>query len=141
MNPEVAYLKSLLAVREQSKLLLQHPHHLNCFTIDLNKLDDVVALVLSLIKRDYASPADIPSHSRWCHFVGIDLLREISDPDPVEQAVSMIDLFLVSVLLDAGAGDPWTYKKGSAVLNRSEGLAVASFDMFKSGAFSSTSKR
>ena len=51
----------------------------------------------------------------------------------------MIDLFVVSVLLDAGAGAKWQYKskESGKIYRRSEGLAVASLEMFKSGAFSS----
>lgn len=51
----------------------------------------------------------------------------------------MIDLFVVSVLLDAGAGNEWSYrsKESGKVFSRSEGLAVASLEMFKSGLFSS----
>ncbi len=51
----------------------------------------------------------------------------------------MIDLFTVSVLLDAGAGNRWSYrsKESAKVFRRSEGLAVASLEMFKTGAFSS----
>ena len=51
----------------------------------------------------------------------------------------MIDLFVVSVLLDAGAGSKWQYKskESSKIYRRSEGLAVASLEMFKAGAFSS----
>ena len=51
----------------------------------------------------------------------------------------MIDLFLVSVLLDAGAGSKWSYKSKETgrIYSRSEGLAVASLEMFKVGVFSS----
>lgn len=51
----------------------------------------------------------------------------------------MVDLFLVSVLLDAGAGTKWSYrsKESGRVYRRSEGLAVASLEMFKAGMFSS----
>jgi hypothetical protein len=42
----------------------------------------------------------------------------------------------VSVLLDAGAGEHWRYREGGLSFARSEGLAVASFDMFRAGAFS-----
>lgn len=51
----------------------------------------------------------------------------------------MIDLFLLSVLLDAGAGNEWSYKskESGRVYRRSEGLAVASLEMFKTGMFSS----
>ena len=49
------------------------------------------------------------------------------------------DLATVSVLLDAGAGPDWTYRDPAsrARVGRSEGLALASLDMFASGAFSS----
>lgn len=45
----------------------------------------------------------------------------------------MIDLFLVSVLLDAGAGTKWSYKSldNGRVYRRSEGIAVATLEMFK----------
>ena len=45
----------------------------------------------------------------------------------------MIDLFLVSVLLDAGAGTQWSFKsaENGKVYRRSEGIAVASLEMFK----------
>ena len=54
-------------------------------------------------------------------------------------ARSAFDLAIVSVLLDAGAGAQWRYEEGRTgeTYIRSEGLAVASFDMFVSGAFSS----
>lgn len=42
------------------------------------------------------------------------------------------------MLLDAGAGTKWSYKskESGKVYSRSEGLAVASLEMFKAGAFS-----
>lgn len=45
----------------------------------------------------------------------------------------MIDLFLISVLLDAGAGTQWSYKstENGRIYRRSEGIAVASLEMFK----------
>jgi hypothetical protein len=45
----------------------------------------------------------------------------------------LIDLFLVSVLLDAGAGTQWSFKsaENGKVYRRSEGIAVASLEMFK----------
>lgn len=49
----------------------------------------------------------------------------------------LIDLFFVSVLLDAGAGDHWRFKEPGegGVYERSEGIAVASLWMFKGKAF------
>jgi hypothetical protein len=59
--------------------------------------------------------------------------------DTQERTRRLIDLFLVSVLLDAGAGSRWQYKtqEDGRVFKRSEGLAVASLEMFKAGLFSS----
>lgn len=53
--------------------------------------------------------------------------------DNTERCRRLIDLFLVSVLLDAGAGTEWSYKsvKNSRTYRRSEGLAVASLELFE----------
>jgi len=49
----------------------------------------------------------------------------------------------VSVLLDAGAGTTWVYKSKDSgrTYRRSEGLAIASLEMFKDGLFSSNSSQ
>ena len=62
-----------------------------------------------------------------------------SSVDAQERCRRLIDLFLVSVLLDAGAGMKWQYKskESGKMYRRSEGLAVASLEMFKTGLFSS----
>ena len=62
-----------------------------------------------------------------------------SSVDVQERTRRLIDLFLASVLLDAGAGSGWTYKskESGKIYRRSEGLAIASLEMFKAGYFSS----
>lgn len=62
-----------------------------------------------------------------------------STVDAQERTRRLLDLFLVSVLLDAGAGTKWQYKskESGKIYKRSEGLAVASLEMFKTGLFSS----
>ena len=58
--------------------------------------------------------------------------------DASERTKRLLDLFLVSVLLDAGAGNKWQYKaENGRYYRRSEGLAVASLEMFQKGLFSS----
>lgn len=98
------------------------------------------------LQRDYAPHYHtIPPHGRWQHFdVGgtprIDNLLKSwpDDVDAMERTRRLLDLFLVSVLLDAGAGNSWHYKAGNGkIYRRSEGLAVASLDMFRAGLFSS----
>jgi hypothetical protein len=65
-----------------------------------------------------------------------------SSVDNQERTRRLLDLFLVSVLLDAGAGTKWQYKskESGRIYRRSEGLAVASLEMFKAGTFSSDPK-
>jgi hypothetical protein len=61
-----------------------------------------------------------------------------SSVDTAERTRRLLDLFLVSVLLDAGAGNKWQYKaQNGKIYRRSEGLAVASLEMFRQGLFSS----
>ena len=99
-------------------------------------------------QRDYAPDYHtIPPHGRWQHFdVGgrprVDQLLATwpsSQVDTQERTRRILDLFLVSVLLDAGAGAKWGYKskESGRIYKRSEGLAVASLEMFKAGLFSS----
>lgn len=95
-----------------------------------------------LVQRDHEAPFhDIPSHGRYQHFCvgGRDRIVELlnSWPETVDNAERcrrLIDLFLISVLLDAGAGTSWTYKsaENGKTYRRSEGIAVASLEMFKS---------
>ncbi|PHH72868.1 hypothetical protein CDD80_4209 [Ophiocordyceps camponoti-rufipedis] len=142
------YLRSLGAVRERSKLVLSKAleNDLNHFTVDMTKLPDVVAFVSRLIKRDYDAPFNtIPGHGRYQHFCVGDRDRVAQlmaswpeSIDNTEKCRRLIDLFLVSVLLDAGAGTQWSYKspENGRTYRRSEGLAIASLDMFKAGLFS-----
>ncbi|KAF1969397.1 DUF1688-domain-containing protein [Bimuria novae-zelandiae CBS 107.79] len=143
------YLRSIYAVRERTRLVLEkaRKNQLKHFTVDMSKFQDTATYVVAIIKRDYAPDyASIPPHGRWQHFdVGgrprVDQLMASwpSTVDNQERTRRLIDLFLVSVLLDAGAGAKWQYrsKESGKIYRRSEGLAVASLEMFKAGIFSS----
>lgn len=60
--------------------------------------------------------------------------------DRAELVRRLVDLFFVSVLLDAGAGDRWRYVEPGTgkTYERSEGIAVASLHMFTSLAFTAS---
>lgn len=113
------------------------------FRIDLPRLGIATDLTLEATRRSYPK-LDIPFHSRWRHFVvsGEDrwssFTRLARWKDNAGRARSAFDLAIVSVLLDAGAGSAWRYRDAAtrATIGRSEGLAIASFDMFVQGAFS-----
>ncbi|RYP62201.1 hypothetical protein DL771_009833 [Monosporascus sp. 5C6A] len=142
------YLRSLGAVRERCKIVTEKAlaNNLNHFDVDLSKFPDVVSFVCNIIKRDYDAPfSNIPPHGRYQHFCvgGRDRVANLlatfpEDVDNTEKCRRLIDLFLVSVLLDAGAGMSWSYKstENGRIYRRSEGLAVASLEMFKAGLFS-----
>ncbi|KAL2824043.1 hypothetical protein BDW59DRAFT_148094 [Aspergillus cavernicola] len=144
-----AYLRSIHAVRHRSHVVLRKAkrNQLNHFEVDMTKFAETASYVVSIIKRDYAPDySSIPPHGRWQHFdVGgrprVNQLLQSwpSTIDAQERTRRLIDLFVVSVLLDAGAGTSWRYKskESGKIYSRSEGLAVATLEMFKSGLFSS----
>src|SRR5262249_24576124 len=149
VTPEAAAAFSLLnaqAVRTRAHhfLALGREDGLPHFRIDLSRLDATCALVLNVTRKAYPS-FDVPFHSRWRHFVrhGVDRWTALADkvpwPDKAARARTAFDLAIVSVFLDAGAGPSWRYRDVSGdSIGRSEGLAIASLDMFAAGAFSAT---
>jgi hypothetical protein len=134
-------LRGLEMVRERCGQImdLAKANKTRFFSMDLGKLPKTVDYVLDVTKANYPD-LQVPYHSRWRHFPE----DEVEDMlggfkcDELEKVRRMVDLATVSVLLDAGAGDKWKYisNKGGEYA-RSEGLAVASIDMFKDGMFSS----
>ncbi len=113
------------------------------FTLARDRLDDVAQRVEAVTRERHPRLA-IPYHSRWRHFEagGVDrktqLDAALAGRPAAAQARARIDLTVVSVLLDAGAGPDWRYvDSGDAVFTRSEGLGVASFNAFMAGRFSS----
>jgi len=141
----VAYLRTLPSIRERCSRVhaLAQEGKLEYFDYHPEKEEEVVRFCAGIIERDFGTAYDtIPPHSRWRHF---DAGRERIAPllaqwskelTPLDTAKRLIDLFLVSVLLDAGAGNAWAYtEKGGAKFGRSEGLAIASLDMFLAGFF------
>ncbi|MCB8821717.1 URC4/urg3 family protein [Microvirga rosea] len=149
LSPETDAARSLLhaaAVRERSHQILEHglAGKLQHFTVDLGRLEACADAVVTTIREAYPS-LEIPFHARWRHFSagGHDrwdaVMHSATWSDAEQMARAAFDLAIVSVLLDAGAGPQWRYEEGRTgdVFARSEGLAVASFDMFVSGIFSS----
>lgn len=112
------------------------------FNLNLDKLHACAELVVETTKKNYADIASIPYHSRWRHFekLGpvVENLVATWKCNALERTRRLFDLATVSVLLDAGAGPTWKYvDEDGNTWARSEGLAMASIDMFKGGLFSS----
>jgi hypothetical protein len=142
----VAYLRSPLAIRARCENILEAglAGRLTHFAIELDALPKVVDEVIAVTRAQYPS-LDIPVHGRLNHFRtgGVDrvaaLDARLAALPADERARSWVDLVVVSVLLDAGAGDRWQFREPGTELSigRSEGLAVASLHAFEAGLFSS----
>jgi hypothetical protein len=114
------------------------------FTLDRSEMTAVAQRVATLTRARFPTLA-VPFHSRWRHFEagGVDRKAELDarlgGRSQAAVARSRIDLALISVLLDAGAGSRWRYceRESGQTFARSEGLAVASYRAFMAGRFSS----
>lgn len=116
------------------------------------RLDAVTERVVAVTRAAHPTLA-IPYHARWRHFVAGSpsaararlgrLEAALQALEPPERARARFDLVVTSVLLDAGAGPGWRWvEPGSGeTFSRSEGLALASLEMFLGGAFSSERDR
>lgn len=142
----VGVLRTTTAVRTRSASLLERARAGDSpwFTVADDALHRVADDVAALTRTRFPD-LDIPPHSRWRHFAagGVDrtgrlahLLGDLADSDS-DRAQAMIDLTVVSVLLDAGAGADWGFVEDGVRYHRSEGLAVASWHGFVDGRFSS----
>ncbi len=113
------------------------------FRIDRERFDFVADQVEAVTRAAYPD-LKIPMHSRWRHFGvgGVDrkalMDARLSGRSIESITKARIDLTVVSVLLDAGAGAGWRYLEADTGqhFSRSEGLAVASWHAFSEGLFS-----
>lgn len=141
-----ATLRHTEAIRSRARALLARARagQSAWFTVQDDALPACAARVVETTRERYPD-LNIPYHSRWRHFEagGVDRLAQLNaDLGKVSQpkrARAQIDLALVSVLLDAGAGPDWRFHdaRSGQVYSRSEGLGVASFNAFCKGLFSS----
>lgn len=145
----VAWLRTPDAIRTRCGQILAAAEHdqLTHFALDPERLDPAADYVIATVRAAYPT-LEIPYHSRWRHFAvgGRDRWAALAATLPLaadEIARARFDLAVTSVLLDAGAGDQWRYVEpaGGAIFTRSEGLAVASFDLFAAGRLSADPSR
>lgn len=146
---EIARLRAPQTIRAcaEETLALAEDGSLGHFTVDLRRLPAVALRALRLMRARGSDLSAIPYHSRWRHFEvgGLDRAGELerrlaqSGVDARQRLRAHFDLAVTSVLLDAGAGPAWSYREPGTglVCGRSEGLALASFHLFLSGALSS----
>ncbi len=145
-----AMLRTTTAVRERARQLVQRARagDSHWFTVHDDAMPAAAAEVAAITRERYPD-LKIPYHSRWRHFEAggvdrkADLDARVAALDAPSRARAMIDLTVVSVLLDAGAGPDWGYREADTqkIFIRSEGLAVASWHAFLGGLFSSDPDR
>jgi hypothetical protein len=146
LNEAVRRLRQPATIRQRCAAVTeavargQSPH----FTLERARLDDVAERVATLTRSRFPT-LQVPFHSRWRHFEAggvnrkAELDAKLNGRSQAAVARARIDLALISVLLDAGAGNHWQYRERESgqTFARSEGLAVASFRAFMAGGFSS----
>lgn len=137
----VEELRELSMVRQKcgEVFTLAEANQLRHFNMDLSKLDGAANLVIKCIDDQYPD-LKVPYHSRFRHFGAnrVTKMKASWPCDETEKIRRLIDMVTVSVLLDAGAGATWSYHGPDGKMHgRSEGLAIASLDMFQDGLFSS----
>ncbi len=141
--PAVALLRDPATVRRRCAAIAQAAQEGRSahFTLALDRLDAVADRVAAVTRAAYPDLA-IPFHSRWRHFEagGRDRKGEmdaaLAGHGVADRARARIDLTVVSVLLDAGAGPDWRFDEDGVAFGRSEGLGVASWHAFRAGLFS-----
>jgi hypothetical protein len=139
---EAAALLSAAAVRARCAIVTEaaargETRH---FRLVAARLDEAARRVAGITRRRYPDLV-VPYHSRWRHFStgGVDRAALVAPGASTgEAAGARIDLAVVSVLLDAGAGPRWRFREAETgqVLSRSEGIAVATLRAMQKGVFS-----
>lgn len=145
MDSEIEFLLSPEAVNASADKMLKHllAGHTHFFFHE-EKMLGLAQLVAEVTRKNYPD-LNVPYHSRWKHFEAggsperlKKLAEALAGKSAEEKLRAQVDLTIVSVLLDAGAGPQWTYRDeySGKSIGRSEGLGLASFDAFLQGKFS-----
>lgn len=140
-----AELRTTVAIRERANQLLTRARRgeSSWFIVDDGFRETAAEEIVKATRQRYPR-GHIPIHSRWRHFEagGVDrraqLDKQLGAVKAADRAHALIDLAVISVLLDGGAGPDWKYTEAETgkTFTRSEGLAIASFHAFAGGLFS-----
>jgi hypothetical protein len=140
---EHEYLQTTAAIRARAGTIIAAARRgeLAHFRVHDARLAEAAERVIAVTRQTYPDVRAIPYHGRYRHFDvgGVPRLERflgsLEGASTDDKLRSSAELVITSVLLDAGAGDRWRYTEpGDARYTRSEGLAVASYHLFMSGA-------
>jgi hypothetical protein len=155
MNNEEQTIEHVIITLNDVHTVRQRAHHilalakedkLNYFKVHQEQMVPTASYVMDVISKNYPT-LDIPYHSRWRHFEvdNIDrithMMRHLGHLSTTDRGKILYELVILSVFLDAGAGAAWRYseQKTNTYYSRSEGLAIASLELYQKGLFSSYS--
>ena len=143
---EYDYLQSTAAIRSRTATVFEAARRgtLTHFRLNEAALPLVADRVIAVTREVYPNVRAIPYHGRYRHFDvgGVARLarfqRSLEAFGVDDRLRACTELVVTSVLLDAGAGSVWQYREPDGrSFSRSEGLAVASYHLFMSGALAS----
>lgn len=144
-DPVLTMLHDPRTIRHRAQAILNLAKHdkLTHFALQPEKMTATAAFVTEIIQEQYPD-LNIPYHSRWRHFEagGIDRIKkmqeQLSPLSGAERGKILYELVIISVFLDAGAGQDWHYHDPvtGTEYSRSEGLALASLSLYQQGGFS-----
>ncbi len=144
-DPVLTMLRDPRSIRTRAHAILKlaKQNKLNHFSLHPEQMAATASFVTEVIQEQYPN-LDIPYHSRWRHFEagGIDRIKkmqeQLSSLNSEQRGKILYELVIISVFLDAGAGPSWRYKEPASgkEFSRSEGLALASLDLYQCGSFS-----
>ncbi len=145
MSNVITNVNDLDSIRDRAQqiLALAKKDQLKHFALHSEQMLPTASFIIDVIKNNYPK-LDIPYHSRWRHFEvnGYDrikkMLTDLKTLNKTEQGKILYELVIISVFLDAGAGATWRYweEASQTFYTRSEGLALASLDLYQSGMLS-----
>jgi hypothetical protein len=150
LNKYVDYLLSTAAIRERTSRVYDYVAQGRSpfFSLNHAKLEGVARYIAEVTRKQYPD-LKIPYHGRISHLnvggvartAALKKFGKEHGHHSRDSSDALFELVIVSVLLDAGAGNSWRYAETDGkIYSRSEGLAVASYHMFIAGAFSSDPK-
>lgn len=144
LTPDEKFIFGPNSIRGQAQRMNDHLLKGNThFNYSNENFEKVFNRLIFMVQQKHKDLDSIPFHSRWRHLEDnqITYLNEIQS-DPLKKAKLKWDLVIVSVLLDAGAGNNWNYQRAQdkKIFNRSHGLSQAAYAMFLNGIFSTSKK-
>ena len=149
-NQVLTTLCELGTIRERAHriLALAKENKLENFALDQEKMLPTASYVIDVISKNYPK-LDIPYHSRWRHFEAGNtdristMLATVNHLSNEERGKILYELVIISVFLDAGAGQEWRYVEPTTKKEyaRSEGLALASLALYQNGVLSANPKQ